>query len=148
MRLDRMKNERGVGLIEVLITVLVLATALLALAALQLRSLQFNHSAYVRSQANIMVYDIVDRMRLNRTNITAYNIGFEDEANDSGSIAGRDLLDWRANLTALVPSGKGSITCSAGRFCTVKIKWSEQDGTEEPDEEGSSSSIFTYTEQL
>src|SRR5437868_13009110 len=100
MRLDRMKNERGVGLIEVLITVLVLATALLALAALQLRSLQFNHSAYVRSQANIMVYDIVDRMRLNRTNITAYNIGFEDEANDSGSIAGRDLLDWRANLTA------------------------------------------------
>lgn len=145
MRLGTYKNQQsGVGLIEVMITVLVLATALLALAALQLRSLQFNHSSYVRSQANIMVYDIVDRMRLNRANITAYDIDFEDEATSESSIADRDLKDWRANLAALIPNGKGSINCNAGRFCTVRVQWSEQDGTEED----GATSVFTYTEQL
>src|SRR5690625_2050477 len=54
---------RGVGLIEVLVTLIILSTALLTLTALQTRSLQFNHSAYLRSQANNFAYDILDRDR-------------------------------------------------------------------------------------
>ena len=38
-------HERGVGLIEVLVTLLILSTTLIALSALQTRSLQFNQGA-------------------------------------------------------------------------------------------------------
>ena len=64
-------KQQGAGLIEVLVTVLILGTSLLALAALQSRSLQYNHSAYLRSQANILAYDILDRVRINRSNMSA-----------------------------------------------------------------------------
>src|SRR5690606_27805074 len=59
------KNERGVGLIEVLVTLLILSTTLIALSALQTRSLQFNQGAYFRSQANMLAYDMLDRIRVN-----------------------------------------------------------------------------------
>ena len=60
-----MKKEQGVGLIEVLVTLLILSTTLIALSALQTRSLQFNQGAYFRSQANALAYDMLDRIRVN-----------------------------------------------------------------------------------
>ncbi|WP_126456347.1 type IV pilus modification protein PilV [Sulfuriflexus mobilis] len=56
---------RGFSLVEVLVAVFVLAIGLLGLAGLQAKSLQFNYSAYQRSQATMLAYDIIDRMRAN-----------------------------------------------------------------------------------
>jgi type IV pilus assembly protein PilV len=53
----------GFTLLEVLITLIVLSVGLLGLAGLQTMSLRNNHDAYLRSQATIQAYDIVDRMR-------------------------------------------------------------------------------------
>ena len=50
---------------EVLIAMLVLAIGLLGLASLQAQSLRFNHDSYVRSQATILAYEIMDKMRAN-----------------------------------------------------------------------------------
>src|SRR3970040_1926224 len=44
-------RQRGAGLIEVMVAVVVLAVGLLGIAGLQLASLQNNHSAALRSQA-------------------------------------------------------------------------------------------------
>src|SRR5690625_6205371 len=57
---------RGAGLIEVLVTLIILFTALLTLTALQTRSLQFKHSAYLLSQANNFAYAMLDRLRIIR----------------------------------------------------------------------------------
>lgn len=80
--MDNMKQfnkQEGVGLIEVMVTALILSTSLLGLAALQSRALQYNHSAYMRSQANILAYDLLDRIRASRSNIANYNLGVKDK---------------------------------------------------------------------
>jgi len=60
-----MKNNSGFTLIEVLIAMLVLAVGLLGLAGLQAVSLRNNLSAYNRTQATQLAYDMADRMRAN-----------------------------------------------------------------------------------
>jgi type IV pilus assembly protein PilV len=142
-----MKNyEKGVGLIEVLVTVLILATSLLALSAMQLRSLQFNHSAYLRSQVNIFAYDMIDRMRLTRPSNVAnpltfnrYVIQFNDSVPGGSTVEETDIREWRTALANAIPDGLGQINCTQVGFCTVDVKWTEPDGT---------TPTFTYTQQL
>ena len=58
---------QGFSLIEVLVALLVLAIGLLGLAALQTTGLKFNHQSYERTQAVLQAYDIIDRMRANKS---------------------------------------------------------------------------------
>ena len=67
-----MNKNAGFTLIEVLIAMLVLAVGLLGLAGLQATSLRNNQSAYNRSQATQLAYDIADRMRANSAGIASY----------------------------------------------------------------------------
>lgn len=128
-------KQSGSTLLEVVITVLVLSTGLLAMGALQTRSLQFNQSAYMRSQANIFAYDIVDRIRLNRgaksANVTHYNVDYDATSTSSNTRAGEDITAWRNAMKKVLPDAKGKIECVDAaavvttRLCTVSIKWSD-----------------------
>ncbi len=113
-------RETGVGLIEVLITVLILSTALMALAALQTRSLQYNSSAYLRSQANIIAYDILEQMRASSSTNSVINGGAVVEPNVDA-------------LAAQLPGGEGEVDCAA-RVCTVRLVWSEPTANQTGDE--------------
>jgi len=62
---------RGFTLIEILIALLVLSLGLIGLAMLQATGLRFNNDSYMRSQATILAYDIIDRMRANKTSADA-----------------------------------------------------------------------------
>src|SRR5690349_11510858 len=72
--------QRGVGLIEVLVAVVVLAIGLLGVAGLQLRTLRDNESAYERGMAVVETHSIVDAMRADRTNAIngLFNIALTD----------------------------------------------------------------------
>ncbi|HKM36557.1 MAG TPA: type IV pilus modification protein PilV, partial [Thiopseudomonas sp.] len=59
------KYQRGVGMVEVLITALVLAIGLLGLSALQLTALKNNHSSMQRSIAVVQSYTIIEAIRAN-----------------------------------------------------------------------------------
>lgn len=115
-----MKTNAGFTLIEVLIAVVVLAAGLLGLAALQTTTLSNNQSAYFRSQATQLAYDISDRMRSNQAGVTAGNYNDaaatadDCEANicTPAQMAGYDLNRWNAALTAPrdgLPSGTGVV---------------------------------------
>lgn len=67
MQVINIAKSRGVTLIEVLVAVLVLSIGLLGLAALQGFSLQAGQSAYHRTQATNLAYEIADFTRLNRS---------------------------------------------------------------------------------
>lgn len=124
-------KQSGVGLIEVLVTALILSTALLALAGLQTRSLQYNTSAYLRSQANILAYDILDRVRIS-----------SDVAN--GVL---DTPDVQELAAAQLPGGEGNIECSiAAGSCTVTLSWTEPTVNEAQD--GSETATFSYQSQI
>src|SRR4030095_5211790 len=64
MRTNRL--ARGTTLIETLVALLVLSIGLLGIAGMQMTSLQNNRGAHLRSQAQVLSYDIADRMRANR----------------------------------------------------------------------------------
>ncbi len=66
---------RGFSLIEVLISLSILAAGLLGMTALQNEALQFNQAAFTDSQAQFLINDMVERIRANRGNNT-YAIGF------------------------------------------------------------------------
>jgi type IV pilus assembly protein PilV len=123
-------KQSGATLIEVAITVLILATSLLAMATLQTRSLQFNQSAFMRSQANILAYDIMDRMRLNRgtdgdNRLTAYTADYDDEP-AGNAVATADVSAWREAIEKQLPEGEGKIDCvQATRICTISIRWKD-----------------------
>jgi type IV pilus assembly protein PilV len=126
-----LKVQEGSTLIEIAITVLLLATSLLAMATLQTRSLQFNQAAFMRSQANIHAYDIADRIRINRgtnaANIVSYSTTDYDAAPNGNVLASADVVAWRANLLRYLPGGKGKIVCTlTTRICVLYIKWDDE----------------------
>jgi len=140
-------QQAGVGLIEVLVTLLILSTSLLALGAMQTRSLQFNQGAYFRSQANIFAYDMLDRMRINVNALAAYNSALlhvpEDAAPVLTPLAAADLHAWRRNISAELPNGSGGIACDAAtRVCQLTIEWDELNSTGNVAE---NKTTFTYS---
>lgn len=145
-KLKLIKKNQGASLIEVLIAVLILGTALLTLSSLQSRSLQFNQSAYFRSQANILAYDILDRIRINRDKAVAYDIAVS-EATPTGSstLRDRDVKAWLGSIAVMLPGGDGSIDCDADKKCTVNILWTEQLSSATDENE---TLTFTYSSQI
>lgn len=149
------KNKQtGATLIEVSITVLILATSLLAMSTLQTRSLQFNQSAFMRSQANIHAYDIMDRMRINRgtdgdNRLSAYTADYDAEPSGN-AVALADVTEWREGLEKDLPDGQGKIACvQATRICTISIKWKDSslfdENSDDEDIAAEATSEFEFT---
>ena len=125
-------SERGATLIEVLVTIIILAIGLLGLAGLQVTSLQSNHSSYYRSQATILAYDISERMRANRTAALAgsYNANFPESSSShavSGNLASRDSAEWLNALAETLPSGTGRVEIN-GDLVTIHVRWDDTRG--------------------
>ncbi len=122
------RRAAGFSLIEVLVTMVVVALGLLGFAALQTNSLKSNRVAMQRSTATIMASDIMDRIRANRSNAADYALTLGEDPT-TGTVAGDDLDAWRGNLSTSLPQGTGSVGVAgdaAGGFdVTVTVQWSE-----------------------
>ena len=119
---------------------LILSTTLITLAALQTRSLQYNHGAYLGAQANVLASDILDRIRANRRSpspvnavqLETYNTALAAFAGGTAptALAALDVYVWQANIENQMPGGRGGITCvNATMLCTVVIEWDEANNT-------------------
>lgn len=120
-----LKKSAGFSMVEVLVSLLILSIGLLGMVALQARAIQENQGAYLRSQASIETYDILERMRANRAaaEAGAYNIDMGvSRVSSSNPMAGIDLTDWVTGLATSLPSGKGSVKCNTAS-CTVAVQW-------------------------
>jgi prepilin-type N-terminal cleavage/methylation domain-containing protein len=69
------RRQRGVSLIEVLVSILVVSLGLLGAVALQATALRNNQGSYERTQTAILTQGIFDAMRANITGIASYNTG-------------------------------------------------------------------------
>lgn len=128
----RRRREAGATLVEVLVAVLVLSIGLLGVAGAQLASLRNNHSAWLRSEATLRAYDILDRMRANRERALAgdYDIALGAAAPAGTSIAAVDLQEWRQALARL-PHGDGAIARAVNgtqTLFTVTVQWDDSRG--------------------
>ena len=115
------QRAAGLSLIEMLISLLVLSVGLLGLAGLQAYSLKNNHSSYLRSQATVLGYDLLDQIRAKRVNFLEVGGGAAPAESDVGA--------WVARVSTTLPSGQGSIAC-ADRVCQVTVSWNDSRGAE------------------
>lgn len=169
------QSQSGFTLIEVLISVLVLSIGLIGVAALQGMSLKNTQSAFMRSQATALAYDVADRMRANRL---AAEIGLYDPGaaatvaackSTTGCIpqdmAKHDLAEWNAGVGTYLPMGEGFVCLDStpndgasatspacdgsGTQFAVKIWWDEnRDGEFEKDETATNPERFVVTVEL
>lgn len=148
------REQRGVGLLEVMVAIILLSVGFLAAARMQVEGMRFSHGAYTLSQAKFMVLDMTERMRVNREALRGdFYKGMttrsgtsnpacitNDTACTPADIAAADLHAWSQNLhatanvsnfTPLLPSSvsipaRGSITYSAAEGAyNVSVQWSE-----------------------
>ena len=112
-------RQRGFTLIEVLVSGLILAIGLVGVAGLQAFSLKNNQSAFMRSQATALAYDLADRMR---SNVPGANGGFYAPANAAltigcktvsgcspAQLAEHDLAEWNTTVATFLPMGTGFV---------------------------------------
>lgn len=148
----RQSIAQGFSLVEVLVALAVLSVGLLGLAALQTTGLKFNHQSYERTQAVMQAYDIIDRMRANKSGSgatinTAYEnvaLGIAPAASECTSsctgdqLAQYDIRKWNLANAALLAEGRGAVckgnfstdlsSCSTtGSIFRVAITWKEKD---------------------
>ncbi|MEO8014204.1 type IV pilus modification protein PilV [Polaromonas sp.] len=128
------KAQQGATLIEILVTMLVVAIGLLGAAGLQLSATRFQQTAQIRTQAVIQAKFITEKIRANSNAVmdaappnatSAYlapqayaaatlavlpadpNCGVAT-ACTSAQAAVKDMRDWRTSIQAL-PGGRGAI---------------------------------------
>ncbi len=156
MMIDRNIHYKssGFGLIEVLISLVILSIGSLGIAGIQVVGMKNNHSAYLRGQAHLFAYDLTDIMRSNPSEVLANkfgsaadngvdissgNLGFDITANcttttgcTTEQMAETDLANWAVRINTVLPSGMATIN-RVGIVYTVTISWlddrSDTDGT-------------------
>jgi type IV pilus assembly protein PilV len=116
--------QAGFSLIEVLISMVIVAIGLLGLAGLQARAMNAEFESYQRSQAVLLANDMVERMRMSRTsygkfkNVSSATTGggylgttgadsfaVDCVSTDAGDIA---LCEWSSLLTGTAETTGGS----------------------------------------
>lgn len=125
------KNQRGVGLIEVLIAVLVLSFGMLGMAGLQMWSLKYNQAAMERGMAVVETHTIADAMRADRPAALRNEFDLDLDASPPGgtTFALVSLRTWRQSLQgALGPTATGAVDCNGAR-CEIRVRWNNTRGT-------------------
>jgi type IV pilus assembly protein PilV len=128
--------QRGFTLVEVLVTIIIMSIGLLGVAGLQLASMRSNHSAYLRTQATLAAYDLIDRMRADPA---AFNGNHFKVGADSGSDAFDNWAEELGSLNLRPPDGKplGEVNCAAtdnaclASNCQVVVRWDDARGEDD-----------------
>jgi len=126
-------KQYGFTLVEILVTVFILAVGSLGIASLQLAGLKYTSGSYARTQAVLLADDMANRIKSNRTfalNIlpdgtfggpSPYITGpygtVLTATNDciqvtctSAELAEYDLESWIAEVERVLPAGQGQVT--------------------------------------
>ncbi|GHD74848.1 type IV pilus modification protein PilV [Luteimonas padinae] len=125
------RKQRGATMLEVLITVLILAIGLLGVAAMQMMALRNSQQSHQQSMATIFSYSILDSMRANvdAARNGDYNVTRLCTAPvNTATLAQKDQAYWLAALKAQLGSGAcGAINCQGGD-CTASVSWTDSRG--------------------
>ena len=149
MTCQKNNTQKGVGLIEVLVSLMVITIGVLGMAGLHSHSLQHNQAAYLHSRATFLAGDMLDRIRTNHTlakSSNSYEVGMDDEiiaqCNEASypdsceigqcsqqQLALYDIKQWKFQLACELPGTRGAITFSDSddsRLYTIELDFPDQ----------------------
>ncbi|THB66584.1 MAG: type IV pilus modification protein PilV [Gammaproteobacteria bacterium] len=129
------KKQCGFGLIEIMVTLVVLAVGLLGIATLQMRGYQTSQISLNRTVAVLKANDMADRIRANSAgavagaynSISGYPLSYTDCTQTTCTaeqLAEFDRYEWNYNLSLVLPSGQGTVVANGNMF-TVTVMWDE-----------------------
>jgi type IV pilus assembly protein PilV len=133
-------GSAGFTLIEILISMFLLAIGFLGLAAVQSKSLAETQNTQFRSKANILLRDIADRMRANSEAVAQGDYVIDAEAVSTGEppadcayapsaytcIAQRDLTVWMNAVDDALPAPHVLIADAGAGVQRIRIDWLER----------------------
>jgi type IV pilus assembly protein PilV len=132
---EQIRKQRGATLIEVLVTMMIVAIGLLGAAGMQLAATRYQQTAYMRSQATVQAQFIVEKLKVNNSAVIAaapptpanaylapvgYAAANVLPADPACGLAGqaactaaqaaqKDMRDWGLSLVRDLPGGRGAI---------------------------------------
>jgi type IV pilus assembly protein PilV len=161
------KIQTGVSLLEVMITMVIIAVGLLGLLGLQTRSISAHKDTFDKKSAAELVAQIAERIRANHLGFMAddYKLGFADQTPVAptcggatpctpAQIAALDLFTWKTDLLARIPDAQARIETSPGGGATmttngtsvrITVTWLEQNGQTGVDPECAAAGVAAPT---
>lgn len=139
MRVTARLRSCGFSLLEVLISIVVVAIGLLGVAGLQIAAIKLADTAQMRTSGAALVSNITERMRSNSSKVSSYALSYGVIPAAGGTQAQQDLAQWRTAI-AVLPNGDASISVAPDPACpalpitsgyracslvTVNVRWSE-----------------------
>ncbi|WP_370599954.1 type IV pilus modification protein PilV [Pseudomonas nitroreducens] len=125
-------RQRGLTLIELLVSILIISLGLLGLAKLQARMQLSEMESYQRAQALLLLNDMSSRMTANPNNSEQYAaaapvnapVGVGNCPTTSGTRQQADIADWCSSLEGAAEVGGGNVKAGAmlgGRGCIQSL---------------------------
>lgn len=147
-------KQHGFSMLEVLITLVIIAIALLGTAGLQLNAMRMNKGGQFRTQAVFLASDITERIEANKAaavlgayvvaNTAAASVAPADcaaVACNSANLAAWDISQWETSIINLLPPGATWQICidaNSDQICdalpvlatpityTIIIRWTDR----------------------
>lgn len=129
--------QSGIGMIEVLVAMVIVAFALFALIDMQAKALRYQKTAQLRATASQFGADLAERVRANIRGAHAGAYGLPQQVYpaldtlaplclDPGhctaqELAASDIHDWRSRLGRALSGGWGEISGSVSRGFTIRV---------------------------
>ena len=153
----RKRGAAGYALLEALIAVIVAAVGFIGAARMQTFGMKLNNSAQTRQKANLLGYQMADRIRANQRGFRdgRYNQPLSNDKSCLASSAGcsaaelavADASEWLEDVAAQLPGGQGMVCIDStpvdepratpadpkcdgvGSVLAVKLWWTDSLGT-------------------
>ncbi len=128
------RAARGFSLIEVLVTLVILAVGLLGVAMMQMTSMRFTQSANQRTIATNLAYELIDMARSNRLLSSRYTIaagtfGSPNVNQGCGRTAGGgaddNLTRWKCEVRYSLPNGEAEVALPGDGVIRVTLTWTD-----------------------
>ena len=143
MSIKSIQQENGFTIVEIMVALVILSVGLMATAYMQTRSVQFGNESQNRSQINLVVSDMIDRMRSSMiqastaSSSTYTDLITETELSTStcdhtSADPRNDVICFYNELATLVPTSNMQITIEdldnngSGDSYQITVYWSDQ----------------------
>ncbi|MGD9699650.1 MULTISPECIES: type IV pilus modification protein PilV [unclassified Acinetobacter] len=95
------KNQKGIGMVEVLVSLILLAIGVLGYTALQLRAIEAGDEALVKSQAIMLLRGLTESIRANPQGQSSYPIAVRGYTSQNAPNAPKSCLNTTCTPTQM-----------------------------------------------